>query len=51
MSNDVPFMIRADQQLGLTPWVTAYIAILGGYFFYCYNWLLTDYVRPYLMTD
>jgi MFS family permease len=43
-------MQRADQ-LSLRSRVIAYAAILGGYFYYCYNWLLTDYVRPYLMSN
>ena len=43
-------MGRADQ-LSLRSRVIAYVVILGGYFYYCYNWLLTDYVRPYLMSD
>ena len=29
--------------------VMAYLAILGGYFFYCYNVLILEYVRPYLV--
>lgn len=28
----------------------AYLAILCGYFFYCYNFLLPGYVRPYLIS-
>lgn len=31
--------------------VLAYLAILVGYFFYCYNFLLPGYVRPYLISD
>ncbi|MGL5759219.1 MFS transporter [Plesiomonas sp.] len=29
--------------------VSAYIAILVGYFFYCYNFVVIDYVRPYIV--
>ncbi|WP_281629383.1 MFS transporter [Vibrio sp. St2] len=29
--------------------VTAYLAILVGYFFYCYNFVIIDYVRPYIV--
>ncbi|HAV0075984.1 TPA: MFS transporter, partial [Vibrio cholerae] len=27
----------------------AYLAILVGYFFYCYNFVIIDYVRPYIV--
>ena len=29
--------------------VAAYAAILVGYFFYCYNFVVIDYVRPYIV--
>ncbi|MGR5167498.1 MFS transporter [Vibrio astriarenae] len=29
--------------------VAAYLAILVGYFFYCYNFVIIDYVRPYIV--
>ncbi|XDF77223.1 MFS transporter [Aliivibrio fischeri] len=29
--------------------VAAYLAILVGYFFYCYNFVIIDYVRPYII--
>jgi MFS family permease len=29
--------------------VAAYAVILVGYFFYCYNFVIVDYVRPYLV--
>lgn len=29
--------------------VIAYLAILVGYFFYCYNFVIIDYVRPYIV--
>ncbi len=29
--------------------VAAYAAILVGYFFYCYNFVIIDYVRPYIV--
>jgi MFS family permease len=31
--------------------VTAYLAMLSGYLFYCYNYIVLDYVRPYLIAD
>lgn len=38
---DIPLKVR----------VIAYLAILSGYFFYCYNFLLPGYVRPYLISQ
>ncbi len=34
-----------------TTWqkIATYLAILVGYFFYCYNFVIIDYVRPYLV--
>ncbi|MBD1577486.1 MFS transporter [Vibrio sp. S11_S32] len=29
--------------------IAAYCAILVGYFFYCYNFVIIDYVRPYIV--
>jgi len=37
--NEVPLIQR----------VAAYLAILVGYFFYCYNFVIVDYVRPYIV--
>ena len=31
--------------------IAAYVAVLAGYLFYCYNFVLLDYVRPYLIKD
>ncbi|MFA0485048.1 MFS transporter [Vibrio sp. 10N.222.55.B11] len=31
--------------------VAAYLAILVGYFFYCYNFVIIDYVRPYIVEE
>ncbi len=31
--------------------LAAYLVMLAGYFFYCYNFLVLDYVRPYLIAD
>lgn len=31
--------------------VLAYLAVLLGYLFYCYNFNIVDYVRPYLIGD
>ena len=36
---------------GLTRRVAAYLIVLIGYLFYCYNFNLVDYVRPYLVSD
>ena len=42
-------MIHArDVPLGLR--VAAYVVVLIGYVFYCYNFNVFDYVRPYLMS-
>ncbi|MDG3086159.1 MFS transporter [Vibrio hannami] len=37
--NEVPLIQR----------IAAYLAILVGYFFYCYNFVIIDYVRPYIV--
>lgn len=31
--------------------IAAYLVVLIGYLFYCYNFNLVDYVRPYLVSD
>lgn len=31
--------------------IAAYVAVLIGYLFYCYNFNVVDYVRPYLVSD
>lgn len=36
-------------ELSLTKRLTAYFVILLGYFFYCYNFSVIDYVRPFLV--
>lgn len=38
-ARDLPIAIR----------VAAYLAVLAGYLFYCYNYVAIDYVRPYLV--
>ena len=40
-ARDLPILMR----------VVAYVAVLIGYLFYCYNYVALDYVRPYLMED
>ena len=35
----------------LTRRTVAYVVVLIGYLFYCYNFNLVDYVRPYLVSD
>lgn len=37
--------------VGLVRRVLAYFAVLIGYLFYCYNFNVVDYVRPYLIAD
>ena len=36
---------------GLPRRILAYLVVLIGYLFYCYNFNLVDYVRPYLVSD
>lgn len=36
-------------ELALSKRVIAYLVILVGYFFYCYNFSVIDYVRPFLV--
>ena len=31
--------------------IVAYLVVLIGYLFYCYNFNLVDYIRPYLVSD
>ncbi len=31
--------------------IAAYLVVLAGYLFYCYNFNVVDYVRPYLVSD
>lgn len=31
--------------------IAAYVAVLVGYFFYCYNFNVIDFVRPYLISE
>ncbi len=31
--------------------IAAYVIVLVGYLFYCYNFVVLDYVRPYLLSD
>jgi MFS family permease len=42
---------RHARDLSLTWRVAAYVAMLLGYLLYCYNFLLLDYVRPYLISS
>lgn len=43
-------MIHA-RDIRLVRRIAAYMAVLAGYLFYCYNFVLLDYVRPYLIRD
>lgn len=36
-------------ELSITKRIIAYLVILVGYFFYCYNFAVIDYVRPFLV--
>ena len=40
-ARDLPLRLR----------IAAYVAVLLGYLFYCYNFNVFDYVRPYLLSD
>lgn len=40
-----------DKSATLTRRTVAYVVVLIGYLFYCYNFNLVDYVRPYLVSD
>jgi|GEM_PF-210692 len=40
-ASDIPMAIK----------VIAFVFIFLGYFFYCWNWVVIDYVRPYLIDD
>lgn len=38
-------------QLSLTVRVIAYLSVLLGYIFYCYNYIVVGFVRPYLVSQ
>lgn len=40
---------RHASELSLTIRVIAYLSVLLGYVFYCYNYIVVGYVRPYLV--
>ena len=40
---------RHMSEVPLPQRIAAYLAILVGYFFYCYNFVIIDYVRPYII--
>lgn len=40
---------RHMSEVPLLQRIAAYLAILVGYFFYCYNFVIIDYVRPYIV--
>ncbi len=46
-----PETLPHARDLGLARRLTAYLIMLAGYFFYCYNFLVLDYVRPYMISD
>lgn len=37
------------REVSLAQRIAAYLVILVGYFFYCYNFVVIDYVRPYIV--
>ncbi len=41
--------LKHMSELPLWKRLTAYLVILVGYFFYCYNFVIIDYVRPFLV--
>ena len=43
--------LRHARDLPLPARIVAYLAVLTGYLFYCYNFNVFDYVRPYLISD
>ena len=45
----VPVTKRA-QDIPLNWRITVYVVMLVGYLFYCYNFILVDYVRPYIIS-
>ena len=42
---------RRAQDLSLGWRVAVYVVMLVGYLFYCYNFILVDYVRPYILSS
>ena len=44
-------VVRHARDIPLAWRVAAYLTMLCGYLFYCYNFLLLDYVRPYLIAE
>lgn len=48
-SENVP--VRHASALPVGRRLAAYLIMLAGYFFYCYNFLVLDYVRPYMIQD
>lgn len=42
---------RHARDLDLALRVIAYLSVLLGYIFYCYNYIVVGYVRPYLVTQ
>ena len=43
--------VRHASELPMTGRILAYIVTLAGYFLYCYNFVVLDYVRPYLVSE
>ena len=43
--------MRHASELPMTGRIVAYGVTLVGYFLYCYNFVVLDYVRPYLVSD
>lgn len=53
MRQEVGLSVMSDKihmsEVPIIQRVAAYLAILVGYFFYCYNFVIIDYVRPYIV--
>ena len=44
-------MLISAAQIPLRTRLIAYAVVLAGYLLYCYNFVVTDYVRPYLVSS
>jgi MFS family permease len=47
----LPALVRHASELPIGVRVAAYLGVLLGYIFYCYNFIVVDYVRPFLVGD
>ena len=44
-------LVRPASEIPLSIRVLAYLSVLLGYIFYCYNYIVVGYVRPYLVSQ